>query len=183
MPHEDGPWNQSPTTRRPCSKRYEDLRDRGTRYGAQGRFGEAEPLLREALAIARQCGDADLEDLAFCNWAKVKIALAEGSEPRLPRPSGSARSQRQLGKLQARRVPHIPHLRVSRANGVRVTFLCTDPARSHRPDERSGSCMGRFRSQSDRQLPRCRFSVRGSARGVRAGDQSPHYRRQGIGFP
>lgn len=66
------------------SRRYEDLRDRGADAVRQGRFAEAEPVYGQALEAARRIGDRSLEDLAFCNWSSVKIALSQGSEVLAP---------------------------------------------------------------------------------------------------
>lgn len=65
-------------------QRYEELRETGVESGQRGRFTEARPLLEEALDLARRIGDPALTDLAFCNWASVKIALSEEADLLLP---------------------------------------------------------------------------------------------------
>lgn len=63
---------------------FEELRLRGFQAVEAGHLEEAEQLLEEALAWARQSGEPNLVDLALCNRAAVAIDLG-GGERELPR--------------------------------------------------------------------------------------------------
>lgn len=58
-------------------ERYENLRTSGIAAAEQGSYEAAERSLSAALEVARETGDQWLIDVAFCNWAGVKVALRE----------------------------------------------------------------------------------------------------------
>lgn len=66
------------------TERYEALRAKAVACLRQGRLGAAEAYYREALGVAREIGDADLADRAYCNLVAVRIGRHEDPEA-LPR--------------------------------------------------------------------------------------------------
>ncbi len=56
---------------------YQRLRDEGVAAAQQGRYQAAEENFRQALDVARKSEDQPLIDVAFCNWAGVKVELQE----------------------------------------------------------------------------------------------------------
>lgn len=63
-------------------KAYESLRQRAVRTAHEGRLEEAENLFSQALAAARELGDPELGDRAYCNLAAVQISRGEWDGPR-----------------------------------------------------------------------------------------------------
>lgn len=63
---------------------FEELRSRGERAIQAGHLEEAQEILEQALAWAREQGDQRLEDLAVCNRSAVVIELGRG-DSELPR--------------------------------------------------------------------------------------------------
>lgn len=57
--------------------RYERLREAGLKAVQQGQYSEAEDSFHKALELARETGPQRLVDVAFCNWAGVKIELGQ----------------------------------------------------------------------------------------------------------
>lgn len=60
--------------------RHEECRIAALRATQAGRFHEAVELLASALDAADRLGDPELRDLAYCNWASVKIEFGEAGE-------------------------------------------------------------------------------------------------------
>lgn len=61
-------------------ERHEECRLAALGATQSGRFHEALELFGIALEAADRLGDAELRDLAYCNWASVKIELGEPGE-------------------------------------------------------------------------------------------------------
>lgn len=69
-----------PADRPALRQRHDEYRDAAFAATQSGRFRDALDLLADALGAAESLGDADLKDLAYCNWASVKIELREEHE-------------------------------------------------------------------------------------------------------
>ncbi len=64
--------------------KYSELRDAGYEALQQGHLRDAESAYGQALEVAKGLGDRTLEDLAYCNWAGVKVSLLEMNEVLAP---------------------------------------------------------------------------------------------------
>lgn len=63
---------------------YNQHRDAGHEALQQGHLRDAENAYHQALDAAKCLADRDLEDLAYCNWASVKIGLGEMADVLAP---------------------------------------------------------------------------------------------------
>ena len=62
-------------------RRYFELRDLVLSEFDSGRIEQAHRLSQEALAVAQQCDDPELVDMAFCNQSAMEINLGHHDEP------------------------------------------------------------------------------------------------------